>query len=108
MEDFSEHASVITSSGSGSGGTGKRLLFRVMLLVLQNLFRAEKLEFHLLAVVNLSHPLEHDLVVHLESALDDEDVVHFVLDDDLALVHHLILADDVNVSLVEDLESRPL
>ncbi len=62
----------------------------------------------LFAVVNLPDPLENDLVVHIKSILDDKDVVHFVLDGDLALMHHVIFADDVNVLLVENLESRPL
>ncbi len=58
--------------------------------------------------MNLPDPLENDLVVHIKSLLDDKDVLHFVLDGDLALMHHVIFADDVNVPLVENLESRPL
>ena len=108
MENFCEHGSEMISLDSVSGSVGKRLLFRVVFLVCKNLFRLAELVFHLLAVVNLSDPLENDLVVHIESALDDEDVLQFVLDGDLALMHHVILVDDVNVPLVEDLERRPL
>src|SRR5208337_4827287 len=86
----------------------KRLLFSVVFLVCHHLFRGTKLVFHLLAVANLSAPLEKDPVVHIESLVDHEDVVQLVLDGDLALMHHVIFADDVNVSLVEDLERRPL
>src|SRR5208337_1576006 len=58
-------------------------------------------------VANLSAPLEKDPVVHIESLVDHEDVVQLVLDGDLPLMHHVIFADDVNVALVENLESRP-
>ena len=68
MEDFCEHGSEIISLGSVSGSVGKRLLFRVIFLVCKSLFRLTKLVFHLLAVANLSDPLENDLVVHIKSA----------------------------------------
>ena len=77
-------------------------------LVRKGLFRLPKLVLHCLAVLNLSDPLQNDLVVHIKSALDDKDVVLFVRDGDLALMHHVILADDVNVPLVENLERGPL
>src|ERR1700729_672663 len=82
-------------------------LFRLVFLVPHNLFRLTKLVFHLLAVANLSDPLEDDPVAHTDSLLDDEDVVHLVLDDDLATMHHGIFVDDVNVPLVHHLVSRP-
>ena len=109
IEDFCEHGSEMISlsvpcrEASGSGCYSAWFFW-----LCKNLFRGTKLVFHLLAVANLSDPLENDLVVHINSLLDDEDVVHFVLDDDLALMHHVIFVDDVNVPLVENLESRPL
>ena len=84
------------------------LLFRLVFWFGHDHFRLTKFEFHLLAVANLSDPLENDPVVHIKSLPDDKDVVHFVLDDDLALMHHVIFVDDINVPLVENLESRPL
>ncbi len=89
-------------------GNQKRLLFGLVFLVCNNLFRTTKLVFHLLAIVNLSNSLEHDLVARIEPLLDHKDVIQFVLDDDLALMHHAIFVDDINVLLVENLESRPL
>src|SRR5262249_31903995 len=68
------------------------------------LLRLPKHVFHLVAVAELSAPLQNDFVGHIESLLDDEDVIHFVLDDDLTLMHHVILADDVHVPPVENLE----
>ena len=66
------------------------------------------LVFHLVAVANLSDPLENDLVVHIKSLLDDKDVLQFVLDDDLALMRHVIFVDDVNVPLVENSRKSPV
>src|SRR5262249_55228913 len=91
-----------------NGSSATRLLFRVVLLVCKNHFRGTKLVFHLLAVANLSDPLENDPVVHTNFVLDDIDVVKFVLGDDLALMHHAIFVDNVNVKLGEIGESRPL
>src|SRR5262245_30275433 len=83
-------------------------LFRVKFQVGDGLFRLEELVFTLLAVANLSDPLQNEPVVRGKSALDHVEVVQLVLDDDLALVNHVVLVDDVNVLLVEDLESRAL
>ena len=44
------------------------MLFCVVFLVRNDLFRGTKLVFHLLAVANLPDPLENDLVVHIKSA----------------------------------------
>ena len=63
---------------------------------------------HFFAVVNLSDPLENDLVVHANPQLDDKEVFRFVLDHDLAQMRHILFVDDVNVPLAEDFESRPL
>ena len=77
-------------------------------LVLQGLFRGTKAVFHLRAFLNLAHPFENDLVCHLKSAFDDKNVLQFVLDGDQGLMRDVILVDDPNVSLVEELERRPL
>ena len=92
----------------GVENVGERLLFRVEFLVLEGLFRLTKLVFHLSAFLNLPNPFENDLVSHVKSAIDDKNVLQFVLDGDQALMRHVILADDPNVSLVEELERRPL
>ena len=55
--------------------TGKRLLFRVVFQVCSNLLRLTILVFHLVAVANLSDPLENDLVVHANPLLDDKQVL---------------------------------
>ena len=105
MEEFCEHGSERSSlvSVPGSGCYSAWFFWFA-----RTCCRLTKLVFHLLAVANLSDPLENDLVVHIQSLLDDKDVIQFVLDDDLALMHHVIFVDDVNVPLVENLESRPL
>src|SRR5579883_1478721 len=87
---------------------GEGRLFRVEFLVLKGLFRLKKLVFHLSAYLNLPNPFENDLVVHAKCAIDDKNVIQFVLDGDQLLMRHVILADDLNVSLVEQLERRPL
>ena len=92
----------------GVENVGERLLFRVEFLVLEGLFRLTKLVFHLFAFLNLPNPFENDLVSHVKSAIDDKNVLQFVLDGDQRLMRHVILADDPNVSLVEELERRPL
>src|SRR5262245_43385480 len=84
------------------------MLFGVISWFSHHLFRGTKLVFHLLAVANLSDPLENDPVSQVESAIDDENVLQFVLDGDQGLMRRVILADDPNVSLVEDIERRPL
>ncbi len=86
----------------------ERLLFRVEFLVLKGLFRRTKLVFHLFAFLNLPNPFENDLVVHVKSAIDDKNVLQFVLDGDQGLMRDVILVDDPDVSLVEELERRPL
>ena len=58
--------------------------------------------------MNLSDPLENDLVVHANPLLDDKEVFQFILDHDLAQMRHILFVDDVNVPLVENFESRPL
>src|SRR5262249_32986183 len=61
----------------------ERRLFGGISWFSHHLFRGTKLVFHLLAVVNLSDPLEDDPVAHTDSLPDDEDVVvRLVLDDD--------------------------
>ena len=92
----------------GVENVGERLLFRVEFLVLEGLFRLTKLVFHLFVFLNLPNPFQNDLVSHVKSAIDDKNVLQFVLDGDQALMRHVILADDPNVSLVEELERRPL
>src|SRR5579863_8373440 len=91
-----------------SFSTGKRLLFRVIFQVCNNLLRLTILVGHFLAVANLPDSLENDLVVPSQSPLDDKDVVQFILNDDLALVRYVLFVDDVNVQLVQNLKRRPL
>src|SRR5262249_27288787 len=67
---------------SGHVSYRERLLFGVIPSFSHHLFRGTKLVFHLLAVANLSDPLDNDPVAHTDSLLDDEDIVHLVLDDD--------------------------
>ena len=92
---------------SGVENVGQQLL-RVVFLVLEGLSRIAKLKFHLSALLNVPNPFQHDLVLHVQSGIDDKYVVQFVLDGDQPLFGLVILADDPNVSLVEDLENRPL
>ena len=92
----------------GVENVGERLLFRAEFLVLEGLFRLTKLVFHFSAFLNLPNPFQNDLVFRVKSAIDDKNVLKLVLDGDQPLMRHVILADDPNVSLVEELENRPL
>ena len=81
------------------------MLLCVIFLVRKGQFCWTELGFHRLAVANLPDPLQNDLIFHIKSALEDKNVLQFVLEGDLSLMHHVILAEDVNVELVENLES---
>ena len=107
-EDFREHGSGTISLCSVSRMSLSGCYSAWNFWFLRASSGCTKLVFHLSAFLNLPNPFQNDLVCHLKSALDDKNVLQFVLDGDQRLMHHVILVDDPNVSLVEDLERRPL